>query len=142
MKRLFLLACLLSGCGGSGDVDEEGVAAPEQPSVPEPIPNVAPVPAPTTLACPKGTHLTYENFGESFLRNYCTSCHSRNVPAELRGGSPVGANFDDANDASLWRAAMLAKAGTDAATMPPINNVSSLERGQFAEWLNCGAPRS
>jgi uncharacterized membrane protein len=100
------------------------------------------VPQPTSLVCPKGTHLTYENFGEGFLRNYCQMCHSKGLAAGARAGAPLGADFDAASDAALWRAAMLSKAGTDMSPEPPVNNVSSSERAQFAEWLNCGAPAS
>ncbi len=137
--QILMILALLAGCGGSGDASDEEVPPPPLPA-PDPIPNEAPVPQPTALNCVPGTHLTYENFGESFLRNYCVMCHSKDLAAAQRAGAPVAANFDSSRDAALWRGGMLAKAGTDASPEPPVNNVSSLERKQFAEWLNCGAP--
>ena len=141
MKRLRLLVvglALLTACGGSGDASEETTATVAPP--PDPIPNIGPLPPATTLKCAQGTHLTYENFGEAFLRNYCVACHSSDLAAGKRGGAPAGANFDSAAAVALWRAGMLAKAGTDTSPEPPVNNISSLERTQFASWLNCGAP--
>lgn len=140
--KLILVFCALTitGCGSSGDVSDEGAPTIAPVVKPDPITNQGPIKPASLLSCPSGSHLTYENFGEAFLRNYCVMCHSAGLGDGKRGGAPLGANFDTAMDAALWRAAMVAKASTDSSPEPPVNNVSGSERRLFAQWLNCGAP--
>jgi hypothetical protein len=124
--RLVRLAGLLLGTaltllGAScGDVEDDG---PDEspPFTPQPIPRRTLNPGATALNCPKGTDLTYENFGASFLTSYCTVCHSRATPEAQRGGATLGVDFDTADDARLWRAAILLRAGGVAITATPAN---------------------
>lgn len=136
---LLAFALAASSCGDGGDAPDTATDDENQPDPPERIPNEAPAPVQTALNCPKGTHLNYENFGEAFLLNYCTSCHSKHLPAARRAGAPLAANFDTASDASVWRAVILKKAVTEM-SMPPSANMPPLDRALLAEWLNCGAP--
>ena len=94
----------------------------------------------TALVCNQGTYLTYDNFGASFLESYCVSCHHSSLTEENRVGAPLEVNFDTSELAQLWRASILAKAGSEGATMPPNQNVPTQERKDFSDWLNCGAP--
>lgn len=128
---------LLGACSG-GDEDY----GPDKTEEPEPdqIGNERPLPAPSALLCEHGTYLTYNNFGNSFLGNYCTSCHHSALTEGLRNGAPLEVDFDTSYLAQLWRASILVKAAGEAATMPPSQDVPAQERREFAEWLNCGAP--
>lgn len=131
-----LLLVVAAACGSSGE-EEDPVAAPEGPP---PIPNKGPIVQPTSLTCPTGTTLSYENFGETFLRRYCTSCHSQHVPGDKRAGAPAGADFDTPEAVLLWRAPIIARATGEAATMPPGFKASASDQAALAEWLGCGAP--
>lgn len=90
----------VSACGGGG---EEDYVPEDATPVPDPIPNKQAYPPPTTINCPKATYLTYENFGQGFMANYCTSCHGASVPETARGGAPADVNFDTSNDVLVWR---------------------------------------
>jgi hypothetical protein len=161
------VALAMSACGSSEE--DYGPDEPED-TTPDPIPNLAPVPPPTSIVCPNSTYLTYENFGKGFMANYCTSCHSESVPETARGGTPLEANFDTANDVLIWRKAIMDRTlrgvasgpstststdtatstGTDTGTgttpipanlkMPPSGHVTESDLAAFTEWMNCGAP--
>jgi hypothetical protein len=127
-----------AACSGGGGDEEEPVG--DEFKEPEPIDNNQPLPPVTALVCNQGTYLTYDNFGASFLESYCLSCHHSSLPEEDRVGAPTEVNFDTSELAQLWRASILAKAGSDRATMPPNQKVPTQERKDFVDWLNCGAP--
>lgn len=99
-------------------------------------------PVPSTLderPCPEDSFLTYEDFGEPFLLNWCTGCHSAALDEGERQGAPVGSNYETIalvrkNAARLW-----ARAGDHNLTMPPVGGPESDERALFGEWLACGA---
>jgi hypothetical protein len=138
-----LLLCLLLSAmlGACGDGGEEYVPE-EKPTLskPEPLPTGGPVPPQTSLVCPTGTQLTWNNFAKGFVYDYCTSCHSSHVVDDQRAGAPETSNFDSAADVIVARGIILDKAVGAAATMPPAGNVPAVEQELFAEWLNCGAP--
>jgi hypothetical protein len=55
-----------------------------------------PDPTPTGAVCPDpdpGT-LTYDNFGMAFMDNYCTWCHSSDLPRSKRNGAPIYHDYD------------------------------------------------
>lgn len=135
---LVTLGLMLSSCGPSAE--DRG---PDLTPAKEPLPIVVSGPATfeTNLKCPKGTYLTYENFGAGFLSTYCLSCHSAQMTEGKRGGAPLAANFDTAYDASRYRALMLTKTQGSNPSMPPGQILKPKEKAAFAEWLNCGAPR-
>ena len=134
-----LLGLCLAACGSSTDDRGPDIAAAKDP---EPIEVKGPATFDTDLKCPKGTFLTYENFGAGFLSTYCLSCHSANVPEKKRSGAPLVANFDTALDASRYRALMLSKTQGNNPSMPPGQTLKAREKAAFAEWLNCGSPRN
>jgi len=121
----------LVSCGGASASD------PDEPTSMNPN---KPLPVPTSLNCPAGTSLSYENFGAQFLRRYCSGCHSVNLVGIDRHGAPELINFDSAADAVSLRVEMIRSAGADDARMPPGVSVLKDERALFREWLNCGAP--
>jgi hypothetical protein len=85
--------------------------------------------------------LTYRNFGEPFLLDWCRGCHSSGIPEDMRQGAPLAANFDDiATVRDLAPAISVRVMSTAAGKMPPADGPSSEERALLAEWLACGAP--
>ncbi|MFN0252892.1 MAG: hypothetical protein ACKV2T_38820 [Kofleriaceae bacterium] len=84
--------------------------------------------------------LTYENFGELFMLDWCRGCHSAALPEGQRQGAPLEFNFGDV-DAIRELAPMIAARATGAMpVMPPAAGPSAHERALLAEWLACGAP--
>lgn len=74
------------------------------------IPNNKTVKKKDYLDCPTGTFLTYDNFGENFFLNNCTSCHSSSLidasePENTiqRQGAPVSINLDTPEDIEINR---------------------------------------
>lgn len=122
---------LIVSCGGASAPDPDDPTAMNQNK---------PLPVPTSLNCPAGTNLSYENFGAQFLRRYCSGCHSSNLTAADRQGAPDSVNFDSAADAVSLRIEMIRFAAADDGSMPPGVTILKDERALFREWLNCGAP--
>jgi cytochrome c5 len=77
------LAAIVCACGATPAPDDE-----------------APIPQPPYESfeerpCPPDSALTWENFGDPFMRNWCTACHSGSLVGDSRGGAPLGLDFDD-----------------------------------------------
>jgi len=85
------------------------------------------------------SYLTYENFGEPFVANWCRGCHSAGLPANMRQMAPTAANFDTHDEVLAWSDGIVSKAGGDPASMPPAGGPSDDERKLLAEWITCGA---
>jgi len=58
--------------------------------------NSAPPPAPTGTVCPDPdpNTLTWDNFGQKFMADYCTMCHASSIPRAQRNGAPLYHDFD------------------------------------------------
>ena len=138
MLLILLLGLILTACGGPEDYGPDEVP----PAEPAPIAIVETKPEPTVLNCPKGTNLTYKNFGSAFMFNYCRACHSASLDPVYRAGATPNVNFDSAEDIAIWRAAILNRVSPapTGARMPPAANVPATEIALVLEWLNCGAP--
>lgn len=83
--------------------------------------------------------LSYENFGEPFVLDWCRGCHSSALPEDMRQGAPVGVDFDTLDRVRAWRTKMTARISGAAPTMPPAAGPSQEEREMMVEWLQCGA---
>ncbi|MEM1418398.1 MAG: hypothetical protein AAGH15_26120 [Myxococcota bacterium] len=92
----------------------------------------------TTRACPDGSTLDWETFGEPFVRSWCTGCHGGGLEGrEVRGGAPPGVNFDD-EAAVLGRLeAIYERAADGNLSMPPGGGPSADERLLLGEWIAC-----
>jgi hypothetical protein len=139
--HLLIFSTLLAFSCGPSDEDY----GPDETGEKEPLPisNLTPIPAPSLLNCPKGTLITYENFGSGFISRFCLTCHSSKVQGPLRGGAPVGVNFESSLDIQFYRALILLR--TNPATtkpMPPTRELPRQQRLIFNEWLECGAPEA
>jgi hypothetical protein len=78
--------------------------------------------------CKEGSHLNYDNFGEAFFLNYCTSCHSSDLKtSDERLGAPSHINLDTPQGVELNRIGVLLSTkaylqGSDETNMVDRNN--------------------
>ncbi len=91
----------------------------------------------TDVRC-ASSQLTYNNFGASFILNWCRDCHSAELPPAMRQDAPTDINFDTLDEIRAWSQRISLTAGT-ATTMPPAGGPSADERKLLVEWLRCGA---
>ena len=135
--RFVVLAILLAGC------------------------TTAPVSAPTETVCPDpdpGTP-TWENFGQKFMADYCTMCHSSALPHAQRNGAPLYHDYDSLRGVMLIPDHIDADAGSGPAShntrMPPARCPSTPggsldrdcatptdeERTKLSLWIACEVHR-
>jgi hypothetical protein len=86
--------------------------------------------------CVRDPPLTYENFGEGAIGRHCLSCHSVYARESLRGGAPLGVDFDDWEDVLLW-AERIAERAVNTDGMPPAATMRPDERVLLGEWMRC-----
>lgn len=94
--------------------------------------------ADTDPACAR-SFLRYDNFGAPFIADWCRSCHSAALPADMRQQAPAEINFDNLSEVRHWSIA-IARSTAETTAMPPAGGPSRGERALLAEWLRCGAP--
>jgi hypothetical protein len=92
-------------------------------------------------ACPPNSVLTYENFGEGFMRGQCTGCHSSALPEGARQNAPITVNLDTYADVRSFGARIYYRSGDQNATMPPAGGPVASERVNLGDWIACNAPR-
>jgi hypothetical protein len=90
----------------------------------------------TADPCAEAPVVTWETFGEGFLRENCQGCHASSVVD--RAGAPVDVTFDDEPQALAWRERILARAAVTAPTMPPQGGTTDDDRWRLRTWLTCG----
>jgi DNA-binding XRE family transcriptional regulator len=100
---------------------------------------------PTEATCPPTSGLTYANFGQAFMENYCTDCHSSTLSGDARNGAPAFHDFDTVEGIRSVGDHVDQMAGSGPAatnTGMPIDDPkpSMVERQQLSEWIACGAP--
>lgn len=96
--------------------------------------------------CPTDSSLTYANFAQSFMTQYCTDCHATGLRGSARQGAPSDHNFDtlDAIRGTETEHIDATAASGPAHTntqMPPADYMRQPtleERRQLGEWLACG----
>ncbi|MGE0397255.1 MAG: hypothetical protein AB7T06_11085 [Kofleriaceae bacterium] len=84
--------------------------------------------------------LTYDNFGELFMLDWCRGCHSSALPEGMRQDAPLALDFEDLETIRELAPMIAAKATGPMPVMPPAAGPSDDERALLAEWLACGAP--
>ena len=102
---------------------------------------------PTESVCAEPQTLTWENFGQKFMTDYCTRCHHSELVGKDRQGAPSFHDFDSVFGVRAVREHVdETTASGPAATndsMPPDRPAPSLEeRRKLGEWLACDAPRA
>jgi hypothetical protein len=102
--------------------------------------------AETGAAC-NGSPLTYENFGQEFMQNYCTRCHSSAKKGEeARHCATADHDFDTLDGVLLARDHIdeHSAAGPDGVNdaMPPDGaKPTEQERRDLGTWLACEEER-
>jgi uncharacterized membrane protein len=115
--RLAIAALLAAGCGD----DIGGGTPPPDPD-----------------AC-EASYLDHSTFGEPFLLDWCSGCHSAALPATMRQNAPADVNFDTIEDVRRFGDRIAARGAGPTPTMPPAGGPSAEERALLAEWISCGA---
>jgi hypothetical protein len=152
------LAMIASGCdddknADSGDHDHDhdsDTSCEEAPSGDggehehshDPSVLVGPV---TGATCPSDSTLTYANFGQQFMQNYCLRCHSETLTCDQRMGAPSDHNFDQLAEIDLLSPHIDEYAGSGPSStnthMPPSDPKPSMtDRQKLSEWIACGTP--
>ena len=94
-----------------------------------------------TGECLHDPPLEYDTYGQGFLEQFCTGCHSSQVPEELRNSAPVGVDFDSYGAVLQWQERIRARTEPDAPTMPPGGGPTVEQLDDFREWLDCSVSR-
>ena len=100
---------------------------------------------PTETQCPLSSTLTWTNFGQKFMADYCTRCHDSSRTGAARNGAPSFHDFDTRSGVfvvidHIDETTASGPAATNT-SMPPDGIKPTLEeREKLAEWLACGAP--
>jgi len=89
--------------------------------------------------CDDAPVLTWENFGEGFLRENCESCHAEDAPYRSSAETPPpdAIHFGDKETALSLRTQILDSAAGDSPRMPPRGGVDIAEREKLDIWLRC-----
>lgn len=88
--------------------------------------------------CVDAQLVTYNNFGESFMKHSCQGCHASTAPNRFE--APEDVTFDDLESVWAQSEVILAVASGSAPTMPPQGGVTELQRTKLIWWLRCGEP--
>ncbi|MEZ4741217.1 MAG: hypothetical protein R3B45_02020 [Bdellovibrionota bacterium] len=130
-----LYACGASiGDGASGD-DDINTGSNEASNI-----NNSSVELNSVINCDEGSSLSYKNFGNAFLLDHCTTCHSSEINNNERLNAPIEMNFDSIELVQIWRANILEVMQKKENSMPPTYELNQEEKDNFINWLRCGAP--
>jgi uncharacterized membrane protein len=129
LLAVFVALMALTACG-----EDDPPACPEGEEGP-----------PTEATC-NGSPLTYENFGQEFMENYCTRCHSSEVKGDARHCAPSDHNFDTLDEIVFYSDHIdeWAAAGPNGVNegMPPDGaKPTEAERLDLGTWLACELER-
>jgi len=100
---------------------------------------------PTQSQCPDGSTITWTNFGQKFMSDYCTRCHDSKLTGSARQGAPSFHDFDTvfgvrAVHDHIDETTASGPASTNT-SMPPDGAKPTLEdRQKLGEWIACGSP--
>ena len=135
--RTMIVLLLIAGCGAD--------------AMPTPTKTVCPTPDPNSI--------TYDNFGQTFMVDYCVQCHASTLPRAQRNGAPLFHDFDDLIGIVQVANHIDEQAGVGPAAsnhfMPPSRcpetpggplaiacpQPTDDERRQLAEWVACEPDR-
>jgi hypothetical protein len=118
-------------------------------------------PTPTETVCPDPdpNTLTWDNFGQKFMADFCTMCHSSALPHAQRNGAPLYHDYDSLRGVLLIPDHIDEDAGNgpaaDNSRMPPGRCPSTpggpldrdcarptgQERTNLSMWLACEVKR-
>ena len=81
------------------------------------------------IACPTGSTLTYANYGQQVINDYCLSCHDTRESPRLGTQAQVQANANRIIEEAVYHS-----------SMPEDRDMTNEQRIQLGQWLTCGAP--
>jgi len=128
------------------------IAACSDTALPTPTETVCPDPDPQTL--------TWDNFGQPFMADYCTVCHDSALVHAKRNGAPLFHDYDSLSGVLKIPEHIDERAGSGPAAlntlMPPgecpstpggpldrdCPTPSDDERAKLSEWLACELQRN
>lgn len=84
--------------------------------------------------------VTYDNFADGFIRNWCRGCHSSALTGDARSGAPEGVDLGSREEVERWGDRLLERATGPSPTMPPAGGPSPMERELLRQWVNAGMP--
>ena len=91
----------------------------------------------TPSVCAHDPTLTWDNFGNGYVTQFCNACHASTLPAELREGAPMGIDFDTYQGVLDYADRIEVRTVPEGADMPPGGGPSEEERARLGEWLDC-----
>ncbi|MEO8699656.1 MAG: hypothetical protein ABI867_06410 [Kofleriaceae bacterium] len=127
------------------------LAACQDHGTPTPTETICPTPDPNTL--------TYDNFGQQFMTDYCISCHDSALPRSARNGAPLYHDFETLLGVFVVSGHIDEESGSGPAAsnsfMPPDRcpaepggkiaidcpQPTEEERQQLSAWLACEVDR-
>ena len=118
VTALFIVGC--NDGGASSDVDTDGMNTESSADAVE--------------------RVTYANFGDAFLRNWCRGCHGVQLTGDARSDAPEGIDFETHDDARMWADRIRARAIGEHASMPPAGGPSPEELALLEAWLDADVP--
>ena len=86
-------------------------------------------------ACADAPVVTYESFGQGFIRENCQSCHASS--ALNRYGAPESVIFDTHEDVIAQANDILQEVTGNTPRMPPAGGVELETRELVSIWLTC-----
>jgi hypothetical protein len=128
-EALIAAALLLVACSDGSSADAVGEGDDVQPGG-----------ALAERDCPPDSFLRYDNFGAPFFAEYCTGCHSSQLPDDMRQDAPPGVDFETLEGIRARADAIYLRAADANATMPPVGGPSDETRVLLGEWLGCDTP--
>lgn len=117
MRPTAAIFLLLAACDGG-----DGSSTDQDPDDPRAI-------------CKDAPTVTWENFGEGFIKEACQPCHA--TTAIDRHDAPPTVFFDTEDDVWRWAPQVVDVTTGEAPTMPPQGGVSDEDRYLLEVWLTC-----
>ena len=87
--------------------------------------------------CADEDHVTYAEFGETFLRQHCNGCHGSE--ADNRHGAPTAISFDTIEAVWTWKDSILRVTASENPSMPPAWELDAGDVDLLQVWLECGS---
>ena len=87
--------------------------------------------------CAEEVHVTYAEFGETFLRQHCNGRHGSE--ADNRHGAPAVVSFDSIENVWTWKDAILRVTTSENPSMPPAWELDAGDVELLQVWLECGS---
>jgi len=123
---------LVVGCGGDKDASDDSGSTSTTDGTTDGTTDSG---GPVDPLCVDAPVVTWDSWGQGFLRANCQSCHS--TTSNDRRGAPDDIFFDDRDAALAHAERILARSAGLEPTMPPSGGVDENDRYKLEVWLTC-----